>query len=72
MISLLIELSNNMYRDQIRIGSTVLIVLKKDQRTGTLTKGKVKKILTNKPRHTRGIKVRLESGQVGRVQTIIK
>jgi uncharacterized repeat protein (TIGR03833 family) len=48
----------------------VSIVLKKDQRAGTLTDGIVKDILTSAPVHTRGIKVRLESGEVGRVKKI--
>ena len=48
----------------------VSIILKKDQRTGALTKGIVKDILTGSAVHTRGIKVRLESGEVGRVRKI--
>ncbi|NIT61859.1 MAG: YwbE family protein, partial [Aliifodinibius sp.] len=52
-------------------GMEVMIVLKKDQPTGKLTKGVVKDILTNSAFHPRGIKVRLEDGQVGRVQEII-
>lgn len=55
-------------RDDIEIGLSVKIVLKKDQRTGKLTSGKVKKLLTNSKYHPRGIKVMLEDGQVGRVQ----
>jgi uncharacterized repeat protein (TIGR03833 family) len=58
-------------RANIRPGISVLIVLKKDQRSGTLTKGVVKDILTNSPRHTHGIKVRLQSGEIGRVQEIL-
>lgn len=58
-------------REQIHPGLQVLIVLKKDQRTGKLTKGIVKDILTKSPFHHRGIKVRLESGEIGRVQEII-
>lgn len=58
-------------RANIHPGSEVLIVLKKDQKSGILTKGKVKDLLTSKPHHTRGIKVRLHSGQVGRVQKIV-
>lgn len=58
-------------RVNIHPGSTVLIVLKKDQKTGILTRGKVKDILTSKSHHTRGIKVRLHDGQVGRVQKIL-
>lgn len=50
---------------------TVLIVLKQDQRSGKLTEGIVKEILTKSPNHPHGIKVRLESGQVGRVKEII-
>ena len=58
------------YRADIQIGQTVEIVLKKDQRSGHLTEGIVKRILTKSPKHTRGIKVMLESGEVGRVQNI--
>ena len=57
-------------RTEVRPGCTVAIVLKKDQRTGVLTKGKVKDILTNSATHPHGIKVRLESGAVGRVREI--
>ena len=58
-------------RNNISIGSTVDVVLKKDQRTDKLTRGVVKRLLTNSAIHPRGIKVMLEDGQVGRVQTII-
>jgi len=58
-------------RDLVKIGSRVNIVLKKDQRSGKLTEGIVKDILTNSPNHPHGIKVRLENGQVGRVKEII-
>lgn len=58
-------------RNNISIGSTVDVVLKKDQRTTTLTRGVVKRLLTNSAMHPRGIKVMLEDGQVGRVQAII-
>lgn len=58
-------------RTDIKPGSTVAIVLKKDQRTGALTKGIVKDILTKSPTHPHGIKVRLESGDVGRVKEIM-
>ncbi|MBM7572721.1 YwbE family protein [Aquibacillus albus] len=58
-------------RKNIQIGLTVDIVLKKDQRSGKLTRGEVKDILTNSPTHPHGIKVRLKDGQVGRVQKII-
>ncbi|MDD2212794.1 MAG: YwbE family protein [Clostridia bacterium] len=59
-------------RSNIQAGITVDIVLKKDQRTGKRTRGIVKDILTNSQQHPRGIKVRLEDGQIGRVQEIIK
>jgi uncharacterized repeat protein (TIGR03833 family) len=58
-------------RSNIKPGMLVLINLKKDQRTGTLTEGIVKDLLTSAPKHHRGIKVRLEDGQIGRVQKII-
>ena len=57
-------------RSNIRPGLHVSIVLKKDQQTGRLTKGIVRDILTNSPAHPHGIKVRLESGEVGRVKDI--
>ncbi|MGZ4856757.1 MAG: YwbE family protein [Methanobacteriaceae archaeon] len=59
-------------RKDIKIGSEVYIVLKKDQKTGKRTKGIVKNLLTRSTSHPHGIKVRLEDGQVGRVQEIIK
>jgi len=62
---------NGQTRANIKPGLTVLIVLKQDQRTGSLTKGIVKDILTKSPNHPHGIKVRLESGQVGRVKEIV-
>jgi uncharacterized repeat protein (TIGR03833 family) len=58
-------------RKDIHVGMEVDIVLKKDQRTGRLTRGIVKDLLTKSPRHTHGIKVRLADGQVGRVKKII-
>ncbi len=57
-------------RSKIYVGLRVEIVLKKDQRTGIRTAGIVKDILTSVPVHHRGIKVRLEDGQIGRVQEI--
>jgi uncharacterized repeat protein (TIGR03833 family) len=57
-------------RTQIKTGQTVSIVLKKDQRTGLLTQGVVKNILTKSSFHPHGIKVRLENGLVGRVKII--
>jgi uncharacterized repeat protein (TIGR03833 family) len=59
-------------RSNIDAGIEVDIVLKQDQRTGKLTRGIVKNILTKSPNHPHGIKVRLEDGQVGRVKQIIK
>lgn len=59
-------------RANIKPGLTVLIVLKQDQRTGKLTRGVVKDILTKSPTHPHGIKVRLESGAVGRVKAIVE
>ena len=58
-------------RENIKPGRRVSIVLKQDQRTGKRTEGIVKNILTKSPVHSRGIKVRLESGEVGRVQAIL-
>lgn len=58
-------------RSNIRTGLRVKIVLKQDQRSGKLTEGVVKNILTNSPSHPHGIKVRLTSGDVGRVQEIV-
>lgn len=63
---------NGQKRADVYAGRLVDIVLKNDQRTGKLTRGTVKDILTNSANHPRGIKVRLEDGQVGRVQVIIK
>ena len=56
----------------IKPGMRVNIILKKDQRSGILTEGIVKDLLTSAPKHHRGIKVRLEDGQIGRVQEIIE
>ena len=63
---------NGQTRSNIKPGQTVFIVLKKDQRTGKLTKGIVKDILTKSPNHPHGIKVRLQDGQVGRVKVIVQ
>jgi uncharacterized repeat protein (TIGR03833 family) len=59
-------------RANIKRGDLVHIILKKDQRSGSLTEGIVKDLLTSAPKHHRGIKVRLEDGQIGRVQEIIE
>lgn len=58
------------YRKDIYPGLEVAIILKKDQRSGKLTYGVVKELLTSAAYHSRGIKVRLEDGQVGRVAEI--
>ena len=58
-------------RSDIKIGDEVEIVLKQDQRTGSLTNGIVKKILTKSPIHPHGIKVMLETGEVGRVKKVV-
>ncbi|HKL59284.1 MAG TPA: YwbE family protein [Sphaerochaeta sp.] len=57
-------------RKDIKAGLKVGIILKEDQRSGKQTEGVVKDILTNSPTHPHGIKVRLESGLVGRVAKI--
>ncbi len=57
-------------RNNIKIGATVMIVQKQDQQSGKLTKGIVKRILTNSPEHPHGIKVMLENGIVGRVKEV--
>jgi uncharacterized repeat protein (TIGR03833 family) len=57
-------------RSNIEIGAEVSIVLKKDQRSGELTHGFVDRILTKSPNHPHGIKVMLETGEVGRVKVI--
>jgi len=57
-------------RKDIYRGLEVGIILKKDQRSGTITYGFVKDILTSSPHHSRGIKVRLDDGQIGRVAQI--
>ena len=59
-------------RSDINIGDKVNIVLKADQRIGTLTVGTVAKILTKSSTHPHGIKVMLEDGQIGRVKEILK
>ena len=62
---------NGNTRTSLKPGMTVLVVQKQDQRTGKLTKGIVKDILTKSPNHPHGIKVRLQSGEVGRVKDIV-
>ena len=60
----------NQQRSQIKAGAHVKIIQKQDQKSGKLTEGTVKNILTNSSTHTHGIKVRLTDGKIGRVQTI--
>lgn len=63
---------NGQNRSDIYPGLEVDIILKKDQRSGKLTRGIVKDLLTSSAFHSRGIKVRLEDGQVGRVAEIVE
>lgn len=68
----MISIMHGRNRNDIYPGLEVDIILKNDQRTGKKTRGIVKDILTSAPYHSRGIKVRLEDGQVGRVATIVE
>ncbi|NCD04556.1 MAG: YwbE family protein [Spirochaetia bacterium] len=63
---------NGNIRKNVKAGQKVDIILKQDQRTGKLTQGIVKDILTNSANHPHGIKVRLESGLVGRISSILE
>ena len=63
---------NGQNRKDIYPGREVDVILKKDQRSGKLTRGIVKDLLTSSAFHSRGIKVRLEDGQVGRVANIVE
>jgi uncharacterized repeat protein (TIGR03833 family) len=63
---------NGTKRTDVKIGMQVKIVMKEDQRTGELTEGIVKDILTKSPKHPHGIKVKLETGEVGRVKEIVE
>ena len=58
-------------RSEIKYGMNVGIVLKEDQSSGYITYGKVQKILTNSPTHPHGIKVRLSTGEVGRIKEFV-
>ena len=58
-------------RSDVKVGMRVKVVMKEDQRSGELTEGIVKDILTKSPKHPHGIKVRLETGEVGRVKEIV-
>ena len=64
------KISGN-FRKNIQIGAEVEIVQKNHQRSGELTLGVVKRILTNSPNHPHGIKVQLETGEVGRVKNVL-
>jgi uncharacterized repeat protein (TIGR03833 family) len=59
-------------REDIKPGIAVMVELTEDKRTGRLTGGKVKEILTSAPIHPHGIKVKLDNGQIGRVKEIIQ
>lgn len=72
MLSNKLEAMDGTRRSNIKPGMLVNIVLKEDQRSGDLTEGVVKNILTNSPTHPHGIKVRLETGEVGRVKEILE
>ena len=72
MISMEIKGMSVTNRLKIKPGLQVLIVLKKDQHSGKLTRGIVKDILTKSQTHPHGIKVRLETGEVGRVKEILQ
>ena len=63
--------SDGRIRGNIERGAEVMIVLKRDQRTDRLTRGKVKDILTRSSNHPHGIKVRLADGQIGRVKEVV-
>jgi len=63
-------MNEGIYRDKIRVGLNVGIVLKQDQKSGKITQGIVKRVLTNSSHHPHGIKVELENGKVGRVKEI--
>jgi len=69
---LLMKIMSGTSRKNIEIGMLVNIVLKKDQASGKLTEGIVKRILTSSPNHPHGIKVMLDDGQVGRVKEILE
>jgi uncharacterized repeat protein (TIGR03833 family) len=65
-----LQMTDGQKRALIKPGQKVAIVLKKDQKTGKLTEGIIKNLLTNSPSHPHGIKVRLENGLVGRVKIV--
>ena len=63
---------NEFKRADVKIGMHVKVIMKEDQRTSKLTEGIVKDILTKSTKHPHGIKVRLETGEVGRVKEIVE
>jgi uncharacterized repeat protein (TIGR03833 family) len=63
---------NEIKRTDVKTGMLVKVIMKEDQRTGKLTEGIIKDILTKSPKHPHGIKVRLETGEVGRVKEILE
>ena len=65
------DLSDGRVRDNIHIGSEVEVIQKHHQLSGELTEGVVKRLLTKSPKHHRGIKVMLDTGEVGRVKTVL-
>ena len=66
------EIMNGKQRKNIKLGARVQVVEKHNQKSGVLTEGVVVKVLTNSASHPHGIKVRLESGKVGRVKKILE
>ncbi len=62
---------NGTRREDVKQGIVVMVELAEDKRTGKLTKGRVKEVLTSSPNHPHGIKVLLESGHVGRIKQIV-
>jgi len=63
---------NEIKRADVKTGMRVKVIMKEDQSTGKLTEGIVKDILTKSPKHPHGIKVRLDTGEVGRVREILE
>ncbi|MCJ7647961.1 MAG: YwbE family protein [Candidatus Lokiarchaeota archaeon] len=63
---------NKIKRTDVKTGMHVKVVIKEDQHTGELTEGIVKDILTKSPKHPHGIKVRLATGEVGRIKEILE
>ncbi len=63
--------TNGQFRTNIKVGFEVEIVQKHHQRSGELTIGVVKRLLTKSPKHTHGIKVELETGEIGRVKSVL-